>query len=111
MSTPKVHRLYPLVKEILTDIPLTRSSDEYLYIHVINILCKRNGLGNIINERVPHFFIARRYYNLPSIETVGRIRRKVQEENKELRAARAVQGFREELEKEFKRFAGGHYNG
>ena len=46
-------------------------------------------------------------WHLPSIETVGRCRRKVQQENPHLKATAEVQDWRNDKEAEFVQFAKG----
>ena len=93
--------LTELVKIILEQQPETRSSDNLLYIEVL----ARTSGQNVLNMPVWAFYENQREWKLPSIETVGRCRRKAQQENPHLKATTEVQGFRCDKESEFRKFA------
>lgn len=91
-----------LVQKILTEDLGSRNSDNVLYVNV----CKNINLGatsrpfyDVMNN--PH------KYGLPAFETVSRARRKLQEENEELRADTRTQEKRDEYEQMFFDFFGG----
>ena len=94
--------LTELVRIVLEQQPETRSSDNLLYIEVL----RRCTNQRVLNMPVWMFYENLTEWHLPSIETVGRCRRKVQQENPHLKATAEVQGFRYDKETEFMRFAG-----
>ena len=96
-----LNTLTDLVKTILEQQPETRSSDNLLYIEVL----ARTSGQNVMNMPVWAFYENLREWKLPSIETVGRCRRKAQQENPHLKATTEVQGFRCDRESEFRKFA------
>lgn len=89
-----------MVKQVLEEVPATRNSDNYLYIKVVGII-------NQQALRMPLAVVLQnlKTFNLPSIETVGRCRRKLQAEFPELRADKTVEDFRSELEYAFREWA------
>lgn len=91
-----------LVKEVLTDIPDTRNSDEYLYF----VVCSRK---NAIATNMPFgkVLMNRKQYSLPPFESVGRARRKLQEKYPELAGDRKVQEQRALNEETFREYARG----
>ena len=97
----KLRNLTELVKMILEQQPETRSSDNLLYVEVL----ARCAGQNVLNMPVWAFYQNQREWKLPSIETVGRCRRKIQQENPCLRATPDVQNFRHEKEAQFREFA------
>ena len=96
-----LRNLTELVRTIMEQQPETRSSDNLLYIEVL----KRCSNQNVLNMPVWAFFQNSREWQLPSIETVGRCRRKAQQENPHLKAKPEVEGFRYDRETEFIEFA------
>lgn len=90
-----------LVKTILEQQPETRSSDNLLYIEVL----RRCTNQHVLNMPVWMFYQNQREWQIPSIETVGRCRRKAQQENPHLKATAEVQGWRYDKETDFMRFA------
>ena len=89
-----------LVLMTLKEFPITRDNDELLYLYV----CKK---VNPIFLTLPfgEAMVRRKDLKLPSYKSVCRTRRKVQEENKELKASTKVQIQREEAEQSYKKFA------
>lgn len=86
-----------LVKHVLETVPAARNSDNLLFIEVVKIINL-----NLIFKPLAEVLTNLQEYGLPSIETVGRCRRKIQAECPELRSNKAVHGFRAEKEEEFK---------
>lgn len=90
-----------MVKYVLETVPRTRDSDNLLWLEVVKL--KNQGVLRmplaVVMQNLPT-------YGLPSIETVGRCRRKLQATHPELRAERAVETFRSELEADFREWAG-----
>ena len=97
----KLRNMTELVKTIMEQQPETRSIDNLLYIEVL----KRCTSQNVLNMPVWSFYQNLREWQLPSIETVGRCRRKAQQENPHLKAKPEVEGFRYDRETEFIEFA------
>lgn len=97
----KLRNLTEMIKEILEQQPETRSSDNKLYIEVL----KRCTNQNVLNMPVQLFYQNLTEWQLPSIETVGRCRRKAQQENPNLKASVEVNNFRYDRETEFIEFA------
>ena len=89
-----------IVKKVLENVPSSRNSDNLLFIEVvkeINVSLIYKPLAEVLENL--------KDYNLPSIETVGRCRRKIQAEHPELRAKKSVQDCRAEREEEFRELA------
>lgn len=97
----KLRNMTELVKTIMEQQPETRSSDNLLYIEVL----KRTTSQNVLNMPVWLFYQNLTEWQLPSIETVGRCRRKAQQENPHLKAKPEVEDFRYDRETEFIEFA------
>ena len=90
-----------MVRQVLATVPAARNSDNILYIEVVRLLDQhvlRLPLAVVLQNL--------KEYNLPTIETVGRCRRKLQAKFPELRADKAVEEFRSGLETEFREWAG-----
>lgn len=97
-----------LVMDILMDCPEARNSDNVLYIKVCKVIGKDKGL-DIDKMSMPYFLLHLKEFGLPSIETVGRCRRKIVAWLPELAGDDAVQYGRAENEESFKRYARGEY--
>lgn len=89
-----------LVKQVLETVPAARNSDNLLFIEVVKIINK-----SLIFKPLAEVLTNLKEYDLPSIETVGRCRRKLQAEFPELKAKKAVQDFRDEREEDFREWA------
>lgn len=89
-----------LVKHQLEQYPATRDNDQLLYYRVCEAINPKALTSNF-----GYVTLNRKDFELPSIETVGRCRRKLQEKNPELRASKEVEGFRAEREAEFREYA------
>lgn len=89
-----------LVQQVLEEVPAARNSDNLLFIEVVKII----NIG-LIHKPLAEVLTNLKEYGLPSIETVGRCRRKLQAEIPELKAGAAVQGFRADREEEFREWA------
>lgn len=96
-----------LVHEILKAEPECRNSDNILYLRVIQIIGKQNGI-DVNNMSVPSLFRNMAAMKLPAFETVRRTRQKIQECNPELRAVDTVEAYRSVLEEEYKDYARRH---
>ena len=91
-----------LVKGILETSPSTRNSDERLYIEVVRAIDNKAA-------GMPFWYVLehRKDFGLPSLESVGRCRRKVVSKNPELAGTDKVEGFRAMEEQEYRAWARG----
>ena len=89
-----------IVKSILETNKQARNSDAYLYIEV----CKAIN-PQAIHKPFVEVLVDLKAFNLPSIETVGRCRRKVVENHPELAGDMNVEAGREVKETEFREYA------
>ena len=89
-----------LVKQVLETVPASRNSDNLLFIEVVKIINI-----NLIFKPLAEVLTNLKKYDLPSIETVGRCRRKLQANYPELRAERTVEEFRAGLEEFYREWA------
>ena len=96
----KIKDLESRVKAILIKDPATRASDDLLYISVISEM----GF-DMRSVTAREFLLTYRELKLPSIESVGRCRRKVQEENESLKPSEKVQKGREIQRERFYNYA------
>lgn len=96
----KFMKLKEFVKPILEQSEPTRNSDDVLYFQVCTKL-----LGD--NLSLKHVLLNRKDLRIPSYESVGRARRKLQEDYPELRARPEVEERREELAQEYRAMAVG----
>ena len=87
-----------IVKNILTDYPQTRNSDNALYIKVVAAI---NPQAN--DRPFANVLLSLEELGLPCFETVRRTRQKLQEEFPDLRACDEVQDFRTMLEDEYRK--------
>lgn len=72
-----------LVRELLTNEPQTRNSDNLLYLRVLQTVGQEKGI-DVNNMSVARFFHCLNNYGFPAFETVRRTRQKLQEHNPEL---------------------------
>lgn len=92
------------VKSVLEKNESARNSDNVLYLHVLRSYGEEKGL-DIDKMSVPMLLLHCKDMGLPSLESMGRARRKVQEIYPELRAGDNVQAMREEQEEAYREFA------
>lgn len=92
------------VKNILEQNVSARNSDNVLYLHVLRSYGEEKGM-DIDKMSVPMLLLHCKDMGLPSLESMGRARRKVQELYPELRADDNVQAMREEQEEAYRAFA------
>lgn len=85
------------VKEILTDHEDARNSDRMLYFYYLKLY-----FPSILDVSMSQFLAMK---HAPSIESIGRARRKIQELYPELRPNELTKKSREEREEEFLEFA------
>ena len=95
----KIKTVHGMVYELLEKIPATRSSDRIL---VAELYSHFYGVGN-----EPFWQVMEQRSDLPSYETIGRCRRKIQETNEELRAVREVEDERISRQEDFIEYAKG----
>lgn len=93
-----------LVKGILIRCPDARNSDNTLYLQVLKIVGEQKGIS-LENMSVLSFFLKIKELGIPSIETVGRCRRKIVESHPELAGNDTVEGYRTANEEEFREYA------
>lgn len=99
-----LHTTTDIVKNILQECPEARNSDNVLYLQVLKVLGERKGVS-LENMSVLSFFLNIKEMGVPSIETVGRCRRKIVETHPELAGNDTVEGFRAANEEEFREYA------
>ena len=95
-----------LVKEVLTDIPDTRNSDDYLYLKVLERVAALQGMKlNLSKMSVPYFLCNVKNLNFPYYASVARARRKIKAKHPELRGTAKVEAVRAEKEQVFREYA------
>lgn len=92
------------VKSILEVNENARNSDNVLYLHVLRSYGAERGL-DIDKMSVPMLLLHCKDMGLPSLESMGRARRKVQELYPELRGSDDTQAIREMQEEAYRNFA------
>lgn len=95
-----------LVKEVLQEEPQTRSSDNLLYLKVIERISDEKHY-DVKNLSVYYFLTYMSSYGFPPFESVRRARQKIQAQHPELSANAKVQAQREINEAEYREFARG----
>lgn len=96
----RIKQTTALVKEILKDVPATRDNDMLLYYHVVLEIDRtvlKIPFYNVILDLKGH--------GLPSIETVGRARRKLQRAYPELAGSDKASAIRTVQEGKFRDYA------
>lgn len=88
------------VEKILERCRSARNSDKALYLELI-----REIKPEVLSMTVENFLVKFNTLNIPSIETVGRCRRKVAERRSDLIGNADVQARREINEEEFRSYA------
>ena len=96
-----------MVKLILLKHPEARNSDNILYLYVLKEKGKQKDI-KLENMSVISFFTKIKELGVPSIETVGRCRRKIVESYPQLAGNDTVEGYRRVNEETFKEFAKGY---
>lgn len=97
-------KLQERVRTILLVDEDARSSDDRLYLAVINQISAEKGF-NPNGITLPNFLLKRKAYGFPNYESVGRARRKIQENDETLRADPNVEAMRELKEEEYREWA------
>lgn len=99
-KSKELQTITAIVKDILVNDPQSRNSDEYLYYKV----CKSVGC-RFLHLPFSQVIVNRKAYGLPSYESVGRARRKLQETHPELAGNSTVEAHRMLNEEVFKDYA------
>lgn len=100
----KIDTIHNMVEKVLENVPASRDSDELLYTLVVtDLLADKNVDINKLSFTT--FLKNRKYYKLPSIESVGRARRKCQELREDLKSSDVVSYYKDEQEKEYREYA------
>ena len=93
-----------LVRVIMLADPKTRNNDGLLYIRLVDQLGKKHQI-DYLHMPMVLFYEQLPSLDVPTIETVGRCRRKLQQEHPELKANAEVTAFRAEREEQFRAYA------
>lgn len=93
-----------LVRAILERDQKARNSDSYLYLTVLNIIAKKEGI-NLNDITVIDFLLNLHRSPFPPFESVRRTRQKIQEKNPDLCACETVSEYRAENEVAYLEFA------
>lgn len=96
----KLYNTTVLVKRILEDYPAARNDDNLLYYRVCDAID-----SDVLGMSFGWALLSMKELDIPTIETVGRCRRKLQEQFPELRATDKVKGLRTEQERKFEAYA------
>ena len=95
-----------LVKEILEKYPHTRDDDYSLWLRVLEVATARDNVPTFAHSvTLGAFLSVAKYSKYPHFETVGRVRRKLQEKYPDLRATKETENARAELEERFRGYA------
>ena len=100
----KLNELEKDVKALLVAEPKTRASDDLLYFMLIEGRLNRIG-KSLKSISARDYILHYRNYNLPTIESVGRCRRKLQEKDEALKPSEKVQLHRKEMQNSFVKYA------
>lgn len=92
------------VKAILEVNENSRNSDNILYLHILRSYGRERGI-DVDTMSVPMLLLHCKDMGLPSLESTGRARRKVQELYPDLRGDDNVQAGREMNEEAFRKYA------
>lgn len=93
------------VREILEESITARADDMILYSSYVYDKIRGQGLGSVWLQKI---FSDRRFrisHGIAPYETVSRVRRKLQEQNKELRPSKEEIAEKKRLEKKYKEYA------
>lgn len=95
-----------LVEAILENDEMSRNSDSFLYLNVLSVVSKREGIDlNAIS--VPYFLTDLQGDVFPPFESVRRTRQKIQARRPELSACEKVEKYRAENERVYLEYARG----
>ncbi len=104
----KLGTLTDMVKIILLKHPDARNSDNTLYLYVLKERGEQMGI-ELGKMSVISFFMKIKELGIPSIESVGRCRRKIVESYPQLAGNDTVEGYRTVNEEIFREYARGHH--
>ena len=104
MNAQNIKNTQDLVEDILINSRAARNSDNVLILEVYNRLLADKGM-DITRMTFPMVLINIKNLGLPSLETVGRCRRKLQEDHLDLRSDKDIAEAREELQQIFREYA------
>ena len=93
-----------MVKKILEECPETRESDSVLYAEFLRRYGEKVG-KNLATYPAGPLLLKLSDFGVPTIESVGRYRRKFQQTYPDLRATEKIEASRCKREKEFKKWA------
>lgn len=100
MKIDELYTLTTLVESMLIKYPHARNSDAILYVKVVEYINPQ--AGRMTFDHVMYYL---KDLGLPTIESVGRCRRKLQAEKPELWSDKRIQKYREENERVFEDYA------
>lgn len=100
----KLRTTTDIVKQILIENEQARNSDSYLYLKVLSVVGKRNGI-DIDKMSITTFLMNMRNYGFPPFESVRRARQKIQAAHNELAGCDSVEAQRKVLEQEYRNYA------
>lgn len=92
----KLKELEPVVREILKQRPATRGDDDLLYLDVLDKM-----EVNLTEITAESFILNYRKLGIPTIETIGRCRRKIQEKDNSLKPTAEIVLKRKKVENSF----------
>lgn len=92
----KTLKFEPIVKDVLKRNPEARDSDNILYLEVIETIKPESS-----KQSIEEFLLSLNKNKLPTIESVGRMRRRIQEDNPELQGSEKTRKRRRQLEEEY----------
>jgi hypothetical protein len=102
----KLKELEREVRGFLISNPQTRASDDLLYAMLIEGRLQR--MGKSLQRISAHDYLLHyRKYGLPTIESVGRCRRKIQKKDENLKPVESVELHRKEMQNSFVKYAVG----
>lgn len=93
-----------IVKEILMQDERARNSDNFLYLRVLGVVGMMKGV-DVYKMSIPTLLLYLPSQGFPSLETVGRCRRKIVQHYPELAGCRAVEAQRTLHEDIYKEYA------
>ena len=102
MSVDGIMTTQKLVEQILTEHPITRASDDLLFIYVVGRINPKFTL-----EPFSYVMSNLHEFKIPSYETVRRTRQRIQQNNADLRPTDDVENARKERQKAFHAYAVG----
>lgn len=108
MDKEKLRTWEEVVKELLEERPSLREDDNLLYEEVLRICENRSGMqfrSMSLKCFLESYRALRMEFKVPTMETIGRCRRKVQAENPHLRARSKVEEARQEEQLVFEEWA------